>query len=71
MYATVTRTTFMGAYDFNGRSCLSDTLAKNEAYLFVYIASFVFSLLFLPKSCIARTLMLLQDYKLFGSVPNC
>ena len=55
MYATVTRTTFMGAYDFNGRSCLSDTFAKNEAYLFVYIASFVFSLLFLPKSCIART----------------
>ena len=55
MYATVTRTTFMGAYHFNGRSCPSDTLAKNEAYLFVYIASFVISVLFLRKSCIAKT----------------
>ena len=57
MYATVTRGIFMGAYHFNGRSCPSDTLAKNEAYLFVYIASFVFSqnTVFLQKSCIAKT----------------
>ena len=30
MYATVTRPTFMGAYHFNGRSCLSDTFAKTR-----------------------------------------
>ena len=50
MYATVTRTTFMGAYHFNGRSCLSDTFAKTRP---TYSCT-------LPQMCIRDSVNLLS-----------